>query len=137
MGLIYALSLIYNLGMAYLNAVVHVRPHAKSLKPRKPSHLNLRFKEKRPGPAQAGDALPAMTMHDKHALRRRLRARRNRLTPHQQRLASRHAARHLERLLAYARARRIAAYIARKGRMIEEFDLPSRSGELPGSPLDD
>jgi len=40
-GLIYALSLIYNLGLAYLNAVVHVRPGAKSLKPSKPSHLNL------------------------------------------------------------------------------------------------
>ena len=41
MGLIYALSLIYNLGLAYLNAVVHVRPGAKSLKPSEPSHLNL------------------------------------------------------------------------------------------------
>lgn len=41
MGLIYALSLIYNIGLAYLNAVVHVRLSAKSLKPRKPSHLNL------------------------------------------------------------------------------------------------
>jgi len=40
-GLIYALSLIYNFGTARLNAVVHVRPSAKSLKPRKLSHLNL------------------------------------------------------------------------------------------------
>ena len=41
MGLIDTLSLIYNLGVANLNAVVHVRPRAKSLKPRRPSHLNL------------------------------------------------------------------------------------------------
>lgn len=58
-----------------------------------------------------------MTMHDKHALRRRLRARRNRLSPRQQRLASRRAARHLERLLPFARARRIAAYVARNGEL--------------------
>ena len=28
-------------------------------------------------------------------------------------------------------------YIARKGRLKEEFDLPSRSEELPASPLED
>ena len=28
-------------------------------------------------------------------------------------------------------------YIARKGRLKEEFDLPSRSNELPSSPLED
>jgi prevent-host-death family protein len=30
-----------------------------------------------------------------------------------------------------------AKYIARKGRMTEEFDSPPRSAELPSSPLDD
>ena len=30
-----------------------------------------------------------------------------------------------------------AEYIARKGRMKHEFDLPSRGPELPASPLDD
>ena len=29
------------------------------------------------------------------------------------------------------------AYVARQGRLSEEFDLPPRSGELPASPLDD
>jgi len=42
--LIKTLSLICNIGLAFLNAVVHVRPHAKSLKPKKPSHLNPWFK---------------------------------------------------------------------------------------------
>jgi len=30
-----------------------------------------------------------------------------------------------------------AEYIARQGRMKEEFDVPARSKELPASPLDD
>ena len=30
-----------------------------------------------------------------------------------------------------------AKYVADKGRLREEFDLPPRSGELPASPLDD
>jgi prevent-host-death family protein len=30
-----------------------------------------------------------------------------------------------------------AEYIARRGKMKEEFDLPKRSRELPSSPLDD
>ncbi len=30
-----------------------------------------------------------------------------------------------------------AAYVAREGRMKEEFDLPPRSPEPPASPLDD
>lgn len=40
----YALSLIYKLGMAYLKAGVHVRQRAKSLRLGAPSHLDLRFK---------------------------------------------------------------------------------------------
>lgn len=43
-GSINTLSLLYNFGMVYLNAVVHVRPGTKSLKLGKPSHLNLWFK---------------------------------------------------------------------------------------------
>ena len=30
-----------------------------------------------------------------------------------------------------------AKYIARKGRLKDEFDLPQRSGDLPSSPLED
>jgi len=30
-----------------------------------------------------------------------------------------------------------AVYIAEKGRMTEEFDIPERSREVPASPLDD
>ena len=30
-----------------------------------------------------------------------------------------------------------AEYIARRGRLKEEFDVPARSAELPSSPLDD
>jgi 5-formyltetrahydrofolate cyclo-ligase len=56
-------------------------------------------------------------MQDKHALRRQLRAVRKRLTPKQQSLASQRAARRLARLLVFARAGRIAAYVARGGEL--------------------
>jgi 5-formyltetrahydrofolate cyclo-ligase len=56
-------------------------------------------------------------MQDKHALRRQLRDARKRLTTNQQRLASQRAARRLARLLVFARAGRIAAYVARGGEL--------------------
>lgn len=61
--------------------------------------------------------LHTQPMPDKPALRHQLRHRRARLSPAQQRLASQRAARRLARLPAFARARRIAAYVARGGEL--------------------
>jgi 5-formyltetrahydrofolate cyclo-ligase len=133
------LSLIYNLGLAYLKAVVHVRPGAKSLKHSEPSHLNLlvqgnqvysgihggffifRYPVSTPeanitDPIICTEAayMPQdsgqILAHSKRTLRRELRARRGELS---KKLRTRHdqaICQHLEKLVKSHGAGSIACY---------------------------